>query len=178
MPRIRRSNKINKEATYMTNQPVPVQLSIVPGPETQKEIENTLDAPRRISEAIENFKKQRAEAEAELARSLAKDLAAGPLNVEIAIEKHKAWKAKDEAVAANSKTAEELQPMLEQRIQELGSTQPEVLKAAIQSKLEQLEKAAAEEKEKTALLKEQIDALKTRLQELNKQEHRATASTK
>ena len=42
--------------------PAPVQLSVVPIPETQKEIENTLDAPRRIYEAIENFKKQRAAA--------------------------------------------------------------------------------------------------------------------
>ena len=73
----------------MATQLRPGQLRVVPIPETQKEIENTLDAPRRISEAIENFKGQRADAEAELVRSLRKDLAAAPFNIERAIEKHK-----------------------------------------------------------------------------------------
>jgi DNA repair exonuclease SbcCD ATPase subunit len=152
----------------MANQTAPVQLSVVPTPQTQKEIENTLDAPRRISEAIENFKKQRADAEAELVRSLCKDLAAAPFNVESAIEKHTAWKARDDALAAKIKTAEELLPIIQRRIDELKTTQPEVLKAVLRRKLEQLEKEAAAEKDKAALLKDQIDSLKTLLQELEK----------
>ena len=80
----------------MTTQSASVKLSVVPDAQTQKEIENTIDAPRRLSEAIEDFKRKRAEAEGELAQSLNKDLATAPLNADSAIEKHKAWKAKDE----------------------------------------------------------------------------------
>jgi hypothetical protein len=79
-------NKNQQKTSHMSNQPAPVQLSVVPKPEAQKEIENTLDAPRRIAEAIENFEKQRADAEAELIRSLRKDLAAATFNIERAVE--------------------------------------------------------------------------------------------
>ena len=152
----------------MANQPAPIQLSVVPGPVTQKEIENTLDAPRRISEAIENFKALRADTEAELVRSLRKDLAAGPFNVERAIEKHKASKARDEALAAKIETAEQLLTIIKKRIEELKTTQAEALKAVLHRKLEQLEKEAAAEKDKVALLKDQIDSIKELLNELEK----------
>jgi hypothetical protein len=78
----------------------------------QTEIKNTIDAPRILGDAIEDFKKKRAEVETELTQSLAKDLSTAPLNVDRAIEKYKAWKAKDEALAAKIKTAEEFQLIL------------------------------------------------------------------
>ena len=152
----------------MATQLATLELRVVPIPETQKEIENTLDAPRRISEAIENFKKQRADAEAELVRSLRKDLAVAPFNVESAIEKYKALKARDDALAAKIEIAEQLRTIIEKRIEELKTTQAEALKAVIQRKIEQLEKEAAAEQDKAALLQEQIDALKELLQELEK----------
>ena len=135
----------------MATQLTPGQLRVVPIPETQKEIENTLDAPRRISEAIENFKGQRADAEAELVRSLRKDLAAAPLNIERAIEKHKDSKARDEALAAKIETAEALAVIIAKRIEESKNTQPEVLKAVLRRRLEQLEKEAAAEQDKAEL---------------------------
>ena len=152
----------------MATQLTPGQLSVVPEPVTQKEIENTLDAPRRISEAIESFKGQRADTEAELVRSLRKELAAAPFNVERAIEKHKASKVRDEALAAKIETAEALAVIIAKRIEELKRTEPETLKAVLQRKLEQLEKEAAAEQEQAALLKEQIDRLKALLEEIEK----------
>jgi chromosome segregation ATPase len=152
----------------MPSQPAPVQLSVVPTPGTEKEIENTLDAPRRLAEAIENFKKQRADAEAEFVRLLRKDLATAPFNVESAIEKHKALKARDDALAAKIKTAEELRPIIEELIEELKRSQPDALKAVLRRKLEQLEKDAAAEQEQAELLKEQIDSLKALLEEIDK----------
>jgi FtsZ-binding cell division protein ZapB len=162
----------------MATQPAPVQLSVVPGPETQKEIENTLDAPRRLAIAIEELNKKRVDAETELSQSLGKDLAAAPLNVESAIEKHKAWKARDEALAAKIKTAEELRPIFERRIEELKTSKPEALKAALQSKLEKLEKEAAEGKQNAELLQEQIDALKALLSDLEKAARKETAAAR
>lgn len=152
----------------MPSQPAPVQLSVVPTAQTQKEIENTIDAPRRLAEAIEEFKKKRANGEAELAQSLAKDLAAGPLNVESAIEKHKAFRARDELLASKINTAEELRPIIEELIEELKRSQPDALKAVLRRKLEQLEKEAAAEQDKAELLKEQIDSLKALLEEIDK----------
>jgi hypothetical protein len=158
-----------KGATIMAPQPAPAPpLSIVPNAQTQKEIENTLDAARRLVEAIEALKKQRSDAETDLAQSLSKDLAIAPLNVDGAIEKHKAWKAKDDALAAKIKTAEELGPIIERRIEELKYAQPDALKGVLQRKLDQLEKEAAAEKDKAALLKEQIDSLRALLHELEK----------
>ena len=103
----------------MTTQPTPVQLSVVPDAQTQKEIENTIDAPRRLSEAIEAFQKQRGDAQAARAELLAKELAAGPLNVARAIKEHETWKAGDNVLATKIKTAEELQPIIQKRIEEL-----------------------------------------------------------
>jgi len=148
--------------------PAPVQLSVVPTGQTQKEIENTIDAPRRLSEAIDEFRRKRANAEAELAQSLARDLAAGPLNVERAIEKHKAWKATDDLLAAKINTAEELRPIIEELIEQLKCSQPDALKAVLRRKLEQLEQEAAAEQDKAELLKEQIDGLKALLEEIDK----------
>ena len=165
--RILADSKFSK-TSHMANQPAPGQLSVVPEPVTQKEIENTLDAPRRISEAIESFKAQRADTEAELVRSLRKELAAAPFTVERAIEKHKASKVRDEALAAKIETAEALAVIIAKRIEELKRTEPETLKAVLQRKLEQLEKEAAAEQEQAALLKEQIDRLKALLQELER----------
>lgn len=152
----------------MATQLATLELRVVPIPETQKEIENTLDAPRRMSEAIENCEKQRADAEAELIRSLRKDLAAATFNVERAIEQYKAFKARDDAPAAKIEIAKQLLTIIEKRIEELKTTQAEALKAVLQRKIEQLEKEAAAEQDKAALLKEQIDALKELLRELEK----------
>lgn len=152
----------------MANQPAQVQLSVVPDAQTQKEIENTIDAPRLLAEAIEDFKKKRTDAETELAQSLAKDLSAAPLNVDSAIEKCKAWKAEDEALGAKMKSAEELLSIIERRIEELKASQPESLKAVIQRKIEQLQKEAAEEKQNAQLLQKQIDVLKALLTDLEK----------
>ncbi len=74
---------------------------------------------------IQNLKRKRIDAEAELARSLSRDLARGPLNVESAIAKHKAWRAIDDALAAKIQAAEEVQTFIEERIEELKTTQPE-----------------------------------------------------
>jgi polyhydroxyalkanoate synthesis regulator phasin len=152
----------------MATQLATVELRLVPTEQTQKEIENTIDAPRRLAEAIEEFKRKRANAEAELAQSLAKDLAAGPLNVESAIEKHKAFKARDDLLASKINTAEELRPIIEELIEELKRSQPDALKAVLRRKLEQLEKEAAAEQDKAELLKEQIDSLKALLEEIDK----------
>lgn len=177
MKKIKRQ-QIQKAITHMTTQPATVQLSVVPGLEAQKEIENTLDAPRRLSEAIEDLEKKRADAQAELAQSLAKDLAAGPLNVDNAIEKHKAWKAKDDALAAKIKTAEELRPIIEERIKELKDTQAEALKVIIRRQLDQLQKEAEVEKDKAELIEKQIESLTKLLSELEKPASAAVTKSK
>ncbi|MGA7392228.1 MAG: poly-gamma-glutamate hydrolase family protein [Terrimicrobiaceae bacterium] len=74
---------------------------------------------------IKNLQKKRIDAEAELARSLSKDLARGPLSVESAIAKHKAWRAIDDALAAKTQAAEEVRAFIEERIEDLKTTQPE-----------------------------------------------------
>jgi hypothetical protein len=156
----------------------PVQLSVVPTAETQKEIENIINAPSRLTEAIEELKKERADAEAGLVQSLSKDLASAPLNVDSAIEKRKAWKAKDDALAVRIKTAEELRPIIQRRIDELMTTQPEVLKAVLKRKLEQLENEAAAEKDKAALLQKQMGEFKALLSELETAEKKQQAAAK
>jgi ATP-dependent Lon protease len=166
MPRNRKRQPIQKGITNMATQPAPLQLSVVPDAQTQKEIENTIDAPRILVDAIEEFKNKRADAETELAQSLSKDLAAGPLKVENAIQKLNATKSKQEAFTASIEVCKELSKIIEARIQELKQTQPEALRTAVQARLDQLEKEVAAEKEKEHLLREQINTLKHLLADL------------
>jgi hypothetical protein len=65
-------NSKMKGRIQTTTQTAPVQLSVVPDAQTQKEIENIIDAPRKVAEAIEAFKKNRADAKADLAQAIAK----------------------------------------------------------------------------------------------------------
>jgi phage replication-related protein YjqB (UPF0714/DUF867 family) len=78
-------------------------------------------SPRRLlfCNFVENLKVRRAEARTELAQSLSKDLATGPLNVEKAITKHRAFRAKEDALAAKIQAAEELESFIEEHVEEL-----------------------------------------------------------
>lgn len=153
----------------MATQPASVQLSVVPDAQTQKEIENIIDAPRRVAEAIEAFEENRADDETKLARSLRELFAAAPPNVvDRAIAQYEAWKVKDGATAEKIKTCEELLPIIEKLIQELKATQGEALKAAIRHKLDQLQEAAKVEIAKAKLIEDQIESLTKLLGELEK----------
>ena len=150
----------------MGTQTAPAQFAVVADAGAYKEIENTIDAPGRLAAAIEEFKRKRTEAEAELANSLGKDLAVAPLNVEKAIETLRVFKTKDEVLAAKIASAEELQLIIQAMIDELKATQPEALKVVLRRKLEQLEAEAAAEEDKEKLLQQQIDAIKALLDEV------------
>ena len=146
---------------------------------------------------IERLKHERSDAESDLSKSLVRDLAAAPLNVDSAIEIHKIWKAKDGELAAKIKNVEELRPIIERHIMELKNTQAEVLKAVIRRKLDsragdrqifeylEREAGAGAQKDKAALIKaqidKQIDSLNSLLGELEKQpahERTGAAATK
>ena len=73
---------------------------------------------------VQNLEARRAEAETELVRALSKDLAAGPLNVERAIAKHRAFRAKDDALAAKIRAAEELETFIEEHVEEVKPVPP------------------------------------------------------
>lgn len=177
MQRNLRRHRIQEGTTDMAH-PIAVQLSVVPTAETQKEIENTINAPSRITDGIEALKKERADAEIALVKSLSKDLSSAPLNVAGAIEKYKAWKAKDDALAARLQTAEDLRPIIQQRIDKLKTTQPEMLKAVLSREIEQLETEAATEKDKAAVLQKQIAEFKALLSELETEEKKPAAAAK
>jgi hypothetical protein len=177
MPRNLKRHRNQKGKTAMATQTAPT-LTVVPSPGTQDQIKNIITAPRILADAIDRFKKNRTDAETELAQSLSKDLAAAPLNVDSAIGKYQAWKAKDDALRVKIEAAEKLLPIIYNLIEELEASQPDALKAVIQREIEQLQKEATAEKDKAALLKEQIDALKALLHELEKTGQATTAKRK
>jgi hypothetical protein len=153
----------------MTTQPASVQLSVVPDTQTQKEIENIIDAPKKLAEAIEGFKENRADDQTKLARSLRELFAAAPPNVvDRAIAQYEAWEVKDGATAEKIKICEELIPIIENFLQELKDTQREAMKAAIRHKLDQLQEAAKAEIGKAKLIEDQIKSLTKLLGELEK----------
>jgi hypothetical protein len=158
--------------------PIAVHLSVVPTGDTQKKIENTINAPSRLAEGIEALKKERADAETARIQSLSKDLSSAPLNVDGAIEKYKAWKAKDDDLAARLQTAEDLRPIIQQLIDELKTAQPEMLKAVLSREIEQLETEAVAEKDKAAVLQKQIAEFKALLSELETAEKKPAAAAK
>lgn len=61
---------------------------------------------------FEALEKKRADARTGLIEALRKDLATGPINVERAIEREKAWRAQDRALTTNIKPVEELEARL------------------------------------------------------------------
>jgi hypothetical protein len=152
----------------MATQPASVQLSVVPDAQSQK-VENIIDAPKKLAEAIETFKENRADDETKLARSLRELFAAAPPNVvDRAIAQYEAWEVKDGATAEKIKICEELIPIIENFLQELKDTQREAMKAAIRHKLDQLQEAAKAEIGKAKLIEDQIESLTKLLGELEK----------
>jgi len=180
MARNSRAKQTNKQRAnnQMITQSAPVPFGVVPDANLYKQIQNTINAPERLADAIDAFKIERTAAEAELANSLGNDLMAAPLEVDKAIEKQRAWKVKDEALAAKIQSAQELQPIIEAQIDELKKTQPEALKTVLQQTLQELEKEVAAENDQAARLKEQIQSLKALLHELEKPANEASAKGK
>jgi hypothetical protein len=89
--------------------------------------------------------------------------------VDSAIEKEKAWKTSDEALAAKIKAAEDLKETFEKQIEDLKKTQPEVLQTVLQTKVDKLEAEVKVkvENEQTNVLKEQIRFLRSLLDDVN-----------
>jgi len=123
----------------MATQATAAQLSVVPGAETYREIENTIDAQKKLGDALAELKKKRAEADTELAQTLCKGLTAGPINIDSAVEKLKATRSKQESIDLKIKACEELCCIVDAPIQEQKHTHPERLRNVVQAKLEQLE---------------------------------------
>jgi LPS O-antigen subunit length determinant protein (WzzB/FepE family) len=148
----------------MATQPAPLEFTVVPGGQT--EIENTIDAPGKLTDAIEEFKQKIADLEMGLARSLRENLRTGPLKVESAIEELKKTRSAQEAFNTSINACEELRKIIEILIGELKQTQPEALRTVVQARVDQLEKQVLYEKEKEDLLNELINALKRLLADL------------
>ena len=74
---------------------------------------------------VRDLKARRAAARTELTQSLSKDLAIGPLDVERAIAKHRAFRAKEGALAAKIEAAEKLESFIEEHLEEVETRGPE-----------------------------------------------------
>ena len=66
-----------------------------------------------VSIFVEDLERERIKREADFVQALSKGLAAAPLDAERAISDYKAWKAEDDVLVANVRTAEELQLFVE-----------------------------------------------------------------
>ena len=150
----------------MANTSAPA-LAVVDDAGTYQKINNIVDAPRTLDTAIGQFKTQRAAARSALANTVATDLAAASLNVDTAIAKEQAWKTSDEALAAKIKAAEDLKEIFEKQIEDLTTTQPEVLKSVLQTKIDELEAEVKIEHEQAEVVREQIKFLRSLLHEVN-----------
>ena len=75
-----------------------------------------------LGKFVQNLKAGRAQARTVLVQSLSNDLAAGLLDVERAIVKHRAWRSRDDATAAKIQAAEELATFVEEHIEDVETT--------------------------------------------------------
>jgi chromosome segregation ATPase len=96
-----------------------------------------------LEEAIEDLKKQRAVAAAELTE-LVKHLAAGPLSVETAIATYESWKGKHEALEANITALQKVLSVIDEHIEELKENEAQAFGIVRQQRLEQLGKSKEE----------------------------------
>ena len=74
---------------------------------------------------VQNLETRRAAARTELSQSLSNDLAAGAFNVEKAIAKHRAFRAKEDALAAKIQAAGELEMLMEEHVLDVETPRPE-----------------------------------------------------
>ena len=152
-------------------------LTVLPGPQTQKEIENTLDAVPKLLLEIEELKRKHADALTELRQSLAKDLATAPLNTNTAAQKHKAWETKEQALVAKDKTAHDLLDSIGHLVTRLIQTQPEATEPVLLRKIEQLKHEAASEQAKVDRLRNQIGTWEALLETISESVAAQTAKT-
>ena len=96
------------------------------GREIASAVAKVFASPGRLPFAtfVQNLEARRREAEDGLVQSLRRDLAAGPLKVERAIAKYRAFRVKDDALAAKIQAAEELGTFLEEHIDDVTPPQP------------------------------------------------------
>jgi chromosome segregation ATPase len=153
----------------MATKPEEGQLRVVPDLEKQQEIEEKLDAPQKLSKAIEDLNKQRADAKAQLTRTLAKHLAVEPPNLYAMEQARAAWKAQDEALEKEIADAEALLPIVKEDREKCIRDQPDVAKDVLQRRVEQLEKEADEAKDEQARLQETLTGLENQIRELKRQ---------
>jgi hypothetical protein len=154
----------------MAVQPAAVQLTVVTDVPTQKEIENTLDTSKTLSDAVAEVKEKLADIDTELRRNLSKDLTTAPLNVDGAVEKLKAAKSKREALELRGKACADLSAIVDARIQELKKVLPEALRGVVQTRITLLETQVENEKAREHLRREQINSLKALLKDIEKPE--------
>jgi chromosome segregation ATPase len=163
----------------MPTPPTAVPISVLPDAQKQKqleqEIDHTIDAPGKLRTTIEEFQKEILNAETELTKSIANDLAAAPLNVDPAIAKLEAYKSKRKTLEAKIDDCKELLIIITARIEELEQTQPETLRSVVEAKLDQLEKQVLAETETEAQLQEQITALEDLLKHLKSNAAKTTS---
>jgi DNA repair exonuclease SbcCD ATPase subunit len=118
-----------------------IQPSVVPAPQTKKQIENVLEAHRKLEKEIEELKNQRADTEAKLTQLLVNYLAAAPLSVDTAIARYEDWKARHKALEARITAVEKVRSVIDEHIKELKKTQAQAFGIVLQDQIGQLDKS-------------------------------------
>lgn len=162
----------------MTTQTATTPLTIVPGRDVQQAFANTFYAPAKLSEAIEDFERQRAEAKDALARSLAEDFAVDRPNVAGAITRFQTWETNDKTLVTKIEVCRKLRWIIEEHIEDLKRTRRHEVKAFFQGKLEKLEAERASEEDKETFLQGEIKKTRDLLQQLEKPPYAASAKRK
>jgi hypothetical protein len=162
----------------MPTQTAPTPLTVVPGPDVQQAFANTFYAPAKLSEAIENFERQRAEAKNALARSLAEDFAVDRPNVAGAITRYQNWETSDKTLVTKIEVCRKLRCIIEEHIEDLKRTRRDEVKAFLKGKLYKLEAERASEEVKETFLQGEIKKTRDLLQQLEKPPYAASAKRK
>jgi hypothetical protein len=162
----------------MPTQTATTPLKVVPGPDVQQAFANTFYAPAKLSEAIEDFEKQRADAKDALVRSLAEDFAVDQPNVAGAITRYQTWETNDKALIAKIEVCRKLRCIIEEYIKDLKRTRRDEVKSFLQGKLHELEAERASEEGKERRLQCEIKEARDLLQQLEKTPHAAGTKRK
>jgi len=162
----------------MPSQTATTPLTVVPAPDVQQAFASTFYAPAKLSEAIEDFERQRADAKNALARSLAEDFAVDRPNVAGAITRYQTWEINDKALVAKIEVCRKLRCIIEEHIEDLKRTRRDEVKAFLQGKLYKLEAEKAFEEGKERFLQGEIKETRDLLQQLEKPPYAASAKSK
>ncbi len=123
------------------------------------EVIASVQAQKKLPEAITNQEQKRKEAEIELARVFARETRNGVIDAEAAFQRYEAWRVADERAAVRIAALMVLKKKVELLVTKLRKENAAAMKAALSKRIDEIQKILDEKSEADSDLKDEMALL-------------------